>query len=54
MAHECPICYQQCYCGGDIDDICMDGTEEQLYCTHCDENEDPDDENDYESMEELP
>lgn len=29
MAHSCPICDQQCYCGGDIDDICMDGTKEQ-------------------------
>lgn len=21
MAHECPECYRECHCGGDIDDI---------------------------------
>jgi hypothetical protein len=34
MAHECPYCYTNCYCNGDIDDICLDGTEEQLLCNH--------------------
>lgn len=43
MAHSCPICDQQCYCGGDIDDSCLDGTDAQTYCTHCDEEDDDDD-----------
>jgi hypothetical protein len=30
-----------CHCRGDIDDCVMDGTEEQLMCEHCDENESP-------------
>ncbi len=43
MAHECPICYMNCHCGGDIDDICLIGTEEETYCTHCDEEDASDD-----------
>lgn len=39
MAHECPICYMNCYCNGDIDDICLDGTDEQTFCTHCNEDD---------------
>ena len=31
MAHDCPECYAQCYCGGDIDDINFG---EALDCTH--------------------
>ena len=45
MAHSCPICDQYCTCGGDIDDMQLDGTEEQENCSHCD-NHDPDN-NDY-------
>ena len=37
MAHSCPICDQYCHCGGDIDDIQLDGTEEQMNCCHCDD-----------------
>lgn len=33
MAHSCPRCWQTCYCGGDIDDICFDGDAPD--CTHC-------------------
>lgn len=35
MAHSCPICDQHCHCGGDIDDVQIDGTEEQMNCCHC-------------------
>ncbi len=35
MAHECPECGQVCYCNGDIDDMEMHGTEEELNCNHC-------------------
>ena len=35
MAHECPECYQICYCGGDIDDCCNNNPEDVLNCTHC-------------------
>jgi hypothetical protein len=30
-----------CHCRGDIDDCEMDGTEEQLMCEHCDDNDRP-------------
>lgn len=30
MAHLCPECGMLCYCGGDIDDCQMDGTEDEL------------------------
>lgn len=43
MAHECPICYQTCYCGGDIDDCCFNDTKEQTYCKHCPEDDYGDD-----------
>lgn len=45
MAHECPECYMLCHCGGDIDDIQMDGTIEQMQCRHCEGRDDDDDEN---------
>lgn len=35
MAHECPECFDGCYCGGDIDDMLMNDTKEELRCTHC-------------------
>jgi hypothetical protein len=35
MAHSCPDCGQVCYCGGDIDDCCFEGTVEERRCTHC-------------------
>ncbi len=31
MAHDCPECYVQCHCGGDIDDINFG---ESLECRH--------------------
>ena len=34
MAHECPECGLVCYCGGDIDDILLSGTDEESRCTH--------------------
>ena len=34
MAHSCPECGETCYCGGDIDDICMDW-EDDVPCSHC-------------------
>lgn len=37
MAHSCPECYQTCYCGGDIDDIIFEDTDEELLCGHCDD-----------------
>ena len=37
MAHECPECYQICYCGGDIDDSCNNHPTDVLNCTHCGE-----------------
>ncbi len=35
MAHECPECGQQCYCGGDIDDCCNNFEEDVINCVHC-------------------
>lgn len=35
MAHSCPECGQACYCGGDIDDIFLEDTEEEENCNHC-------------------
>jgi hypothetical protein len=40
MAHSCPNCGQACYCGGDIDDA-FDVDDSEDYCTHCDEDFDP-------------
>jgi len=34
MAHSCPECGVLCYCGGDIDDLCFDDSDEQMCCTH--------------------
>lgn len=34
MAHECFECGEMCYCGGDIDDMLMSGTPEEMRCTH--------------------
>jgi hypothetical protein len=42
MAHTCPECGQQCYCNGDIDDCCFDFDEDVMNCTHCDNVEDED------------
>lgn len=33
--HDCPDCYSACYCGGDIDDMLLEGTVEEQRCTHC-------------------
>lgn len=35
MAHECPDCGCTCYCHGDIDDVILNGTEEENKCNHC-------------------
>lgn len=43
MAHACPICDQRCFCGGDIDDCELEGSEEQMRCTHCDDVDQLDD-----------
>ena len=44
MAHSCSKCCGACYCGGDIDDMFMDGTDEECGgCGGCDD-EDVDDE----------
>lgn len=54
MAHSCPECDQCCHCGGDIDDILFDGTNEQMKCHHCDgemDGYDEDDEIDYEPFD---
>lgn len=56
MAHSCPECGSACYCGGDIDDLFLEGTEEEAHCNHCDgddeEHEDYDDYSDDYSDEE--
>lgn len=33
--HSCPECGQACYCGGDIDDVELEGGEDD--CLHCDD-----------------
>lgn len=35
MAHSCPNCDSLCRCGGDIDDIQLNGTIYERNCTHC-------------------
>jgi hypothetical protein len=35
MAHSCPDCGSACYCGGDIDDIFFENSEEEMGCIHC-------------------
>jgi hypothetical protein len=40
MSHECPDCGMTCHCGGDIDDICFGETDE--YCSHCENEREPD------------
>jgi len=46
MAHTCPECGQACYCGGDIDDCCIDDDEAVIRCTCCPEGELDDDDGD--------
>lgn len=51
MAHECPECGLMCYCGGDIDDLCLNDEDDVIHCTHykkrdCDGYEMSDDEYD--------
>ncbi len=36
MAHSCPVCAMQCYCGGDIDDICRENSKYEELCSCCD------------------
>jgi len=47
MAHSCPYCDSLCHCGGDFDDFQLNGTVEEMYCIHCpdpdDCEDDPDD-----------
>jgi len=33
MAHECPECWHNCHCGGDIEDM---NYGYNANCTHCD------------------
>lgn len=35
MAHECPVCYVNCHCNGDISDNCMPDTKAESNCTCC-------------------
>lgn len=35
MAHECPECWQACYCSKDIDDCLLNRDEDVNNCTHC-------------------
>lgn len=34
MAHECPDCGATCYCGGDIDDCCLNIEDDVRACQH--------------------
>lgn len=43
MAHECPNCGLQCYCNGDLDDMCLNIPEAVNRCTHCPDDEEVDD-----------
>jgi hypothetical protein len=43
MAHECPECGQVCYCGGDIDDLCLNDDASVNRCSHCDTANDRED-----------
>ena len=43
MAHECPTCYMNCHCGGDIGDMCFSGTKKEMMCTHCNDEDDEED-----------
>lgn len=52
MAHECPDCYQICYCGGDIDDCEFNDEHTYVNCSHytspdCDAHWEMEDEDDY-------
>lgn len=38
MAHSCPDCSSACYCGGDIDDMLMDGGSAEAACRHCEDD----------------
>ena len=51
MAHECPECGQVCYCGGDIDDLCLNDDASVNRCSHCDTANDREDDDDSESAE---
>ena len=51
MAHSCPECGSQCYCNGDIDDILLEGTDEEEACTCCSGGDDEDDEVDYDDQD---
>lgn len=35
MAHSCPDCGSACYCGGDIDILFDDDSDEAVGCTCC-------------------
>jgi hypothetical protein len=35
VAHSCPDCGEACYCGGDIDDLFFEDSEEAIRCAHC-------------------
>jgi C4-type Zn-finger protein len=46
MAHSCPTCGSACYCGGDIDDIFFENSEEEMRCIHCVYEESAEDDDD--------
>ena len=49
MAHDCPVCWMQCHCLGDIDDINFG---EKWNCIHCD-GEIDDEDDDFNDEEKL-
>lgn len=51
MAHSCPDCNSACYCGGDIDDIFFEDSEEEMLCTHCCDHEEDDDWDDFDDAD---
>ena len=53
MAHSCPTCDSYCHCGGDIDDIQLDGTDEQDNCIHCPFDDFDEDEDDWPEDDDL-
>lgn len=52
--HSCPECGLDCYCGGDIDDLQFDDSQQALICTCCVSRDDEDDfnqEDDYDDFD---
>ena len=34
MSHECPDCYELCFCNGDIDDCMLNSDDAVNHCEH--------------------